>query len=114
MANVPNLPITGPELRSLLVEMAEEVAGAQGIPGPQGEPGPQGPAGATGPKGDPGEPGPQGIQGPKGDQGEPGPKGDKGDRGEPVDVRIFDTDAEAEAYHAANPGSIVFSREGAA
>lgn len=27
-------------------------------------------------------------------------------------ARIFDTDAEAEAYAAANPGAVVFSREG--
>lgn len=84
MATVPNLPFNGTQLRGVLVELAEEVADAQG------------------------------IQGAKGDQGEPGPKGDKGDPGEPVNVRIFDTDAEAEAYAAANPSAVVFSREGAA
>ena len=90
MATVPNLPFNGTQLRGVLVELAEEVAAAEGIEGPQGE------------------------QGPKGDQGDPGPKGDKGDAGDPAVVAVFDTDLEAAAYAAANPGAVVFSREGAA
>lgn len=39
---------------------------------------------------------------------------DKADAGDIPDIRVFDTDAEAEAYAAADPGAIVFSREGAA
>lgn len=105
--------------------------GPQGLPGADSTvPGPAGPKGDKGDKGDRGDAGPAGadstVPGPKGDKGDPGdtgpagadstvpgPKGDKGDPGAAAVVVSFATDAEAQAYSAANPSAVVFSREGA-
>ena len=59
--------------------------------------------GPAGPKGEVGDDGPQGEVGPQGPVGPPGPS---------VEVVEFATDAEAQAYSAANPTAIVISTEG--
>ena len=99
--------------------------GEQGPPGPegpqgiQGVPGVQGERGAEGPEGPEGPQGPQGPQGIQGEAGPKGDKGDKGDKGEPGEggggiagaIPIFSTLAEAQAWEAANPGSIAYTPE---
>ena len=112
-ASVTGAVDNGDQTVSFTLSDGTETAPVTIPPGPQGERGPEGPEGPEGPQG------PQGPQGIQGETGPKGDKGDKGDKGEPGEggggiagaIPIFATLAEAQAWEAANPGSIAYTRE---